>query len=498
MSILKKFVGQTAIYGISTVLSRLLNFILTPIYTRTYPAVTYGIFTTLYAYSAMINAILAFGMESTFFRYLNKHEDKKQLVYNNSFLCVAFIALLFLITGIIFNEPIAIYLSNGADRLADYKSFVQYFLWILFVDAICVIPFAKLRADQKAFRYSLIKFLNIGCFVFMNLIFIFLLPMVIRNHWPMAEWLESWYRHQWIGYVFLSNLIASIVTLLLLLPEISQLQLKFDRPLFAKMIAYSWPILIANLSFIVNENLGRIALSGLLEKSAADKAVGILGAVSKIAVFMSIFITAFRLGAEPFFFSHARNANARQNYAVILYYFVIALSILFIALVANIEMLKYFISGRKTNIAEYWDGLQAVPFLLFGYVCLGVYMNLSVWYRLSDMTKFGLYISGIGAVLTIVLNFMLIPKYGYMGSVWVSMTVYFAMMILSYILGQKYYPIPYKLKSILAYLMTSVVIVTLSFWVFNRNIYIGNSGLLLFLAGVIYFEKDQLKLLLKK
>jgi len=357
MSILKKFVGQTAIYGISTVLSRLLNFILTPIYTKTYPAVTYGVFTTLYSYSAMINAVLAFGMESTFFRYLNKHEDKKQVVYNNSFLCVAFIACLFLITGSIFKEPIAVYLSNGSDRLADYRSFVQYFLWILFIDAICVIPFAKLRADNKAFRYSLIKFLNIGCFVMMNLVFIFLLPIAIKHHWPMAAWLETWYRHQWIGYVFVANLIASVLTLLLLLPEVLKLQLKFDRSLFGKMISYSWPILIANLSFIINENLGRVALSELLDKSIADKAVGILGAVSKIAVFMSIFITAFRLGAEPFFFSHARNANARQNYAAILYYFVIALTILFVALVANIEMLKYFIIGSKTNIAEYWEGL---------------------------------------------------------------------------------------------------------------------------------------------
>lgn len=314
----------------------------------------------------------------------------------------------------------------------------------------------------------------------------------------MAEWLQTWYRHQWIGYVFVSNLIASAATLLLLLPEISKLQLKFDRSLFLKMVSYSWPILIANLSFIVNENLGRIALSELLEKSLADHAVGILGAVSKIAVFMSIFITAFRLGAEPFFFSHARHVNARQNYATILYYFVIVLTLLFVALVANIEILKYFISGSKANIGEYWEGLQAVPFLLFGYVCLGIYMNLSVWYRLSDLTKFGLYISGFGAVLTILLNFMLIPKYGYMGAVWVSMTVYFMMMVLSYVLGQKYYPIPYNLKKILAYLIISVVVVLLSFWVFNRNIYVGNAMLFVFLGGIIYFEKDQLKSLFRK
>jgi O-antigen/teichoic acid export membrane protein len=498
MSIFKKFVGQTAIYGISTVLSRLLNFILTPIYTRTYPAVTYGIFTTLYSYSAMINAVLAFGMETTFFRYINKHGDKKGLVYSNSFFCVAFIALLFLITGTVFKEPIALYLSNGSANIADYRSFVQFFLWILFVDALCVIPFAKLRAENKAFRYALIKFLNIGSFVAINLVFIFLLPIIINHRWPMAEWIGAWYRNQWIGYVFIANLIASIITILLLLPEILTLKFKIDRLILVKMLSYSWPILIANLSFIVNENLGRIALSGLLEKSAADKAVGILGAVYKIAIFMSIFITAFRLGAEPFFFSHAENTNARKNYATILYYFVIAMATIFVGLIANIELLKYFIGGRKGNVGEYWEGLQAAPFLLFGYVCLGIYMNLSIWYRLSDLTKFGLYISGIGAVLTIILNFILIPRYGYMGSVWVSTAVYFVMMITSYLLGQKYYPIPYEIKRILAYLMVSLVLVFISFWVFHNNIYIGNGLLIAFLGGVIYFEKDRLKLLIRK
>ncbi len=490
--------GQTAVYGISTVLSRLLNFILTPVYTKTYPAVTYGIFTTLYSYSALINAVLAFGMESTYFRYLNKHEDKQREVYNNSFFCVAFVALLFLITGTIFKEPIAVYLADGSEQLADYRNFVQYFLWILFIDAICVIPFAKLRADNRAFKYSLIKFLNIGCFVGLNLIFIYLFPLIIKHNWPLAQWLGSWYRHQWIGYVFVANLIASLVTVLMLLPEVLKLQLKFDKALFAKMVSYSWPILIANLSFIINENLGKIALSELLPKDVADHAVGILGAVSKIAVFMSIFITAFRLGAEPFFFSHAKHVNAKQNYATILHYFVIALTLLFVALVANIEILKYFISGNRANVAEYWAGLHAVPYLLFGYVCLGIYMNLSIWYRLSDQTRFGLYISGIGAILTVVLNFILIPRYSYMGSAWVSMTVYFVMMVTSYILGQKYYPIPYNLKRILAYLVISVIIAVLSFWVFNRNIYIGNAMLLAFLTGIIYFEKDQLKLILLK
>lgn len=493
MSVLKKFLGQTAVYGISTVFSRLFNFILTPIYTGKFAAGTYGIFTTMYAYASMINAVLAFGMESTYFRYLNKHEDKKQEVYNNSFLCIAFISILFLISGLVLSNPISEYLTDDPKQLSDYKTYVQLFIGILFIDAICVIPFAKLRADNKAFKYSVIKFLNIGCFVGFNLVFIYIIPLVIKHQWPLTTWLESWYRGVWVGYVFVANLIASLVTFVLLLPEFLKLQLKFDKELFGKMFSYSWPILVANLSFIVNENLDKIVLSQLLPDKIADHEVGIYGAVCKIAIFISIFITAFRLGAEPFFFSHAKNANAKKTYATILHYFVIALALLFVGLIANIEILKYFI--RKS---EYWVGLPAVPYLLFGYVCLGVYMNLSIWYRLSDQTRFGLYISIVGAVITIVMNFVLIPRYSYMGSAWVSMLAYFVMMVISYVLGQKYYPIPYDLKRIIAYLLVSVVLVVLSFWVFNRNIYIGNALLLSFLAAIIYFEKDQLKLILKK
>lgn len=499
MSVIKKFLGQTAVYGLSTVLSRLFSFILTPLFTKVYPTHVYGVFTKLYSYASLINAVLAFGMESTYFRYLNKHHDKKAEVYNNSFLCIAFISGLFVITASVFSNTIAGWVNNGEEaQVLDYQLYIRFFVWILFVDAICVIPFAKIRADEKAFKYSLIKFLNIGCFVGFNLIFLFVIPWIIKANSPVSAWFASWYRFHWVGYVFISNLIASLVTLLMLLPELLQIRFRFDKELFIKMLSYSWPILIANLSFIVNENLDKIVLGRLLPDEIADSEVGIYGAVCKIAMFLSIFITAFRLGAEPFFFSHAKNANAKQTYADILHYFVIALSIIFVALIANIEVLKYFISRDKAHVADYWVGLPAVPYLLFGYVCLGIYSNLSIWYRLSDQTKFGLYISVAGAVITIVLNFVLIPRYSYMGSAWVSMLAYFVMMVISYVLGQKYYPIPYKLKRIAVYLLISVGLVVLSFWVFHRNIYIGNGLLIVFLAGIFYMEKNDLKVLLSK
>jgi O-antigen/teichoic acid export membrane protein len=495
MSVYKKFLGQTMVYGISTIASRLLNFILTPIFTRSYGASALGVFTKMYAYASMINAILAFGMETTFFRYLNKHEDKKQQVYNNSFLIVAFISTLFLISGLVFTEPITKWLLNSnMSHYQDQKRYVQYFLWLLFSDAICVIPFARIRADGKPFRYSIIKFVNILSYVLLSLFFIYGIPLIIKHDLPGAAFFQSWFRDKWVGYVFIANLAASGLTFLLLVPEFLKVQFKFDKDLFKKMLSYSWPVLVANLSFIINENLDKI----LLDRYTTEAQVGIYGAVCKLAIFLSIFNMAFRLGAEPFFFSYAKNENAKVTYAKILEYFVIALSILFVALTANIEILKYFISRDAKHLAEYWVGLPAVPYLLVGYVCLGIYMNLSIWYRLSDQTRFGLYISLVGAVITVVFNIILIPKFSYMGSAWVSMATYGTMMIISYILGQKYYPIPYNLKKILAYLIISIILVFSSFFIFNRNIYIGNAMLVAFVAGIAYFEKNDLMKILKK
>lgn len=483
------------VYGISTIASRLLNFILTPIFTRSYGAAALGVFTKMYAYASMTNAVLAFGMETTFFRYLNKYEDRKAQVYNNSFLIVAFISTLFLITGLVFTESITKWLlNNNMSQYQDQKRYVQYFLWLLFSDAICVIPFARIRADGKPFRYSIIKFVNILSYVLLSLFFIYGIPLIIKHDLPGREFFQGWFRDKWVGYVFISNLIASAVTFLLLVPEFLKVQFKFDSALFKNMLSYSWPVLIANLSFIINENLDKI----LLDRYTTEAQVGIYGAVCKLAIFLSIFNMAFRLGAEPFFFSYAKNENAKVTYAKILEYFVIALSILFVALTANIEILKYFISRDKAHLAEYWVGLPAVPYLLVGYVCLGIYMNLSIWYRLSDQTRFGLYISLIGAVITIVFNMILIPKYSYMGSAWVSMATYGTMMIISYILGQKYYPIPYNLKKILAYLIVSTIIVFSSFFIFNKNIYIGNAMLIAFIGGIAYFEKEDLRRMLKR
>ncbi len=489
MSTLKKFAGQTAIYGISTVASRVLNFFLTPIYTKVYAPKVYGIFTEMYSYASILNAVLAFGMETTFFRYLSKKEGQKEEIYSNTFLVVAFISAVFLISSLLFIHPIAAWMQGGKDTsLVNYTTYVKYFIWILVFDALSVVPFAKVRAEGKPGRYSIIKLINILSFIALNLIFIFAIPFIIKHQLLFSESLVSWYRPQWVGYVFISNLVASVLTFLLLLPEVSQLKLKPDRKLLVEMFAYSWPVLVANLSFIINENIDKIFLSRLLPAEISNTQVGIYGACCKIAVFLSIFNMAFRLGAEPFFFSHSKNKNSGQTYALIMNYFVLAISLIFVGIVANIEILKYFISNK-----EYWVGLDVVPILLFGYVSLGIYMNLSIWYKLSDQTKYGLYISGVGAILTIVLNVLFIPKYGYMASAWVSLIAYTSMMVLSYILGQKNYPIPYDLKRNIVYLSLSVVLVWFSFVFFKRNLIIGNALFIAFGLIILYFERHQIK-----
>jgi O-antigen/teichoic acid export membrane protein len=263
------------------------------------------------------------------------------------------------------------------------------------------------------------------------------------------------------------------------------------------MFVYSLPVLVANISFIINENIDKIFLGQLLPPDIAEQEVGIYAACYKIAVFLSIFINAFRLGAEPFFFSHSKSKNSLETYARIMNFFVIAISLIFVLLVVNIELLKYFITGKDaTEQALYWSGLRIVPILLFGYVSLGIYINLSIWYKLSDQTRFGLYISGIGAILTIILNIIFIPKYSYLASAWISLSAYTVMMILSYLWGQQHYPIPYKLKKNIIYLLASICIVFVAFVVFDRNLIIGNAMFLIFTITILFTERKEIKLIL--
>lgn len=502
MSTAKKFAGQTLIYGLSTIISRMIYFVLTPIYARTVSVSGNGVFTSLYGAASIVNAILAFGMETTYFRYLQKREDDREQVYNNSFGVVIAVSLVFLVFSLLFLDGIVNYLVAGAlqDR-ADYKLYVQCFLIILMADAFCVVPFARVRAENRPMRYAFVKLANVTFVVSLNLFFLFAVPFVIKHHLTGAEWFATWYRPRWVGYVFLANATASILTILLLLPEILLLRLRTNKRMLKEMLVYSLPVLIANISFIINESIDKVLLKQMLPPGINDEQVAIYGNCAKIAVFLNISVQAFRLGAEPFFFSHAKNKNAGDTYARIMTYFIIAVAVMSVAIVANINLLATIILDSETKIDAhhnivhnpYWQGLQVVPLLLFGYICLGIYMNLSVWYKLSDQTRYGLYISGIGAALTIVLNRVFIPQYSYMASAWITLLAYATMMVLSYLWGQKNYPVPYDLKKGLIYIISAVVLVYISFYVFERNIFIGNGLFIAFATTALYFEWKNIK-----
>lgn len=494
MSTAKKFVGQTAVYGLTTIVQRLLSAILTPLYTRAYLPKVYSIFSTMFSYASIIQAVLSFGMETTFFRYLNKYADKKQQVYNNGFWSIVIITAFFLVLTLPFTHTIAGLIKIGNDTpQSDFEAYIKYFIGILVLDAWCVIPFAKLRADGRPMRYGVIKVVNIVVTVILNLVLIFGIPYLIAHHLSGWQWCSQWYRQGWVGYVFVSNLVASIITLIMLLPELRRISLDVDKGMFKEMLVYSWPMLIANMSYIVNENFDKILLGKLLPANISEHEVGVYSACARISIFLSLFNQAFRMGAEPFFFSHAKNKNSGHTYARIMDYFVITMCVMFVAVIANIEILKHYVNNRS-----YWVGLDVVPPLLFGYVSLGIYMNLSVWYKLSDQTKYGLYISGIGAILTIIINVIFIPRYSYMASAWASLIAYASMMVLSYIWGQKNYPIPYNLKKNLAYIVTSIILVVLSFVVFKRNIFIGNLLLIGFVGITFFNERKDINSILRK
>jgi len=482
------------IYGLTTIISRMLGFLTTPFLTRSFGASVYGIFTQMFAYASMLNAILAFGMETTFFRYLQKVDGDKRKVFDTSFFVTLFMAILFLITAFVFADPLARWAGNGKD-LRDFTAYVKLIALIVTADAIAVIPFSKLRADGRPVRYGLIKLINILVYITFIFLFLYGIPWLQDYSESFKSWSLSWYREGWLGNIFVANLIASAATLFLLIPQVITFRMQVDTALLKNMLTYSFPILIANISFIINENLDKMMMPHLLPEGKGDLDVGIYGAVAKLAIFLNLFVTAFRLGAEPFFFSYAKNENARKTYAMIMEYFVIVMLLVMVGLSANLEWLKEFIRGTKEKQAEFWSGLFIVPLLLFNYVLLGIYMNLSVWYKLSDQTRYGLYISGLGAIATIGMNLLLIPKYSYVGAV-VSTTITYVLMVsLSYFWGQKNYAIPYKVGKICVYL---VIGAGLAWLVYELNIWLGNLVFIGFIGIVAYLEKETIRRVLRR
>ena len=479
MNPLKKLASQTAIYGLPTIVGRLLNYFLTPLYTYKFSTSEFGDVTSAYAYVSFLLVFLTYGMETTLFRF-SQLEPEKEKVYSTALLSLFVSSLVFVILTSIFSNNIAETL-----RFSGHSEYVVWFAFILGCDAFSAIPFAKLREQNKAKRFAIIKSLNIIINIGMNVFFIgFCKTVYDAPQSVFKPFVDIVYSPTiGIGYIFISNLFASVITLLLLAPEIISVKIKIDPVLWKRMLKYGLPLLVAGLAGMANETLDRVLIPYLLPAEIAKSQNGIYGACYKIAILMTIFIQAFRFAAEPFFFSHSKEKDSKKTYADIMKYFVIICSLIFLSTMMNIQWIQYFVG------AQFRAGIKVVPILLLANLFLGIYINQSIWYKLTGQTGYGAVLTIFGATITILLNIYWIPRIGYMGSAWATLICYASMMVLSYFWGNKHFPVNYDLKRILGYLGLSLTLYFVSTLITTESVKINlllNNLMLVGFALVIW------------
>jgi O-antigen/teichoic acid export membrane protein len=448
---LKKLLGQTAVYGLSTILARTANYlVLTPLYTYVFRnQAEFGINTEIYAFISFLNILLTYGMETAYFNFYSKREDKAG-VYSTSLISLLFSSTFFLLLGLIFTPQLADWMDYSGQ-----ENFIVWMVVIICSDALMVIPFAKLRAQNNAGKFALIKTINIVINILLNLFFI----VVCKN--AHEENANSFFGKMYdpsigIGYGFLSNVLANVITLVFLTKEFTAIEYRFDKKIWKDMILYALPLIVVGFAGMINETFDRIILGRMLPEDIARREVGIYGACYKLSIIMTIFIQAFRFAAEPFFFNTAKDIDSKKTNAQVTKYFVIFCAFIFLGTMMNIHWLKFFISE------PYWQGLAVVPILLIANLFLGVYYNLSIWYKLTEQTRFGAYLTIVGAVLTLAVNFIFIPKFSYMASAWATLISYGVMMVISYLIGKKHYPIKYNLRSMGFFFIVAVALYFIS------------------------------------
>ena len=481
MNPLKNLLGQTAIYGLSSIVGRLLNYLLVPLYTRYFTTSEYGDVTLLYAYVAFLLIVLTYGMETAFFRFSQRHPNKST-VYSTSLISLLISSVVFVVLMFFNAQSIADILSFSSN-----PEYVQYFALILGLDALSAISFAKLREQNRAVRFASIRLFNIFVNIGLNLFFIVYCPLVLSNNLQGTEFIQSIYSEDiGIGYIFIANLVASVLTLLLFVPEMIKSTWRFDTVLWRKMMIYALPLMLAGLAGITNETIDRILLKYLLPADISASEIGLYSAFYKLSIIMTLFVQTFRFAAEPFFFAQEKEQNAKEVYALVMKYFTIVTALIFLTVTIYYDIVKQFIGS------DFHDdrGAIIVPILLLANLFLGLYYNLSVWYKLTEKTLFGAYMSLFGAGVTIVLNLLLIPKLGFVGSAWATLCCYLLMVLCSYFLGRKYYPIPYPLKRMGLYFVLMFALYFLSInWslgMLNNTLY-----LLIFIAVAFVLERPK-------
>ena len=445
MANLKSLAKDTAIYGMSSILGRFLNYLLVPLYTSNISAASggYGIITNLYAYTALLLVILTYGMETTFFRYANKTNEDPQKVYSSTLIMVGFTSLLFIVLVSIFLQPL-----SGVMGYSDHSSYVWVMAATVSIDAFQCIPFAYLRYKKRPIKFAALKLLFIAFNIALNLLYFVVLPDLYKSYPDIIQHIYN--PETGVGYAFYINLVCTASITFFFYKELTGFKYTFDKELAKRMLSYSWPILILGIAGILNQNADFILFPYLYKGSQVHQQLGIYGAASKIAMIMAMITQAFRYAYEPFVFGKGNDKDNRETYAVAMKYFIIFTLLAFLVVMGYINILRHII-GR-----DYWEGLKVVPIVMAGTIMMGVYFNLSFWYKLIDKTIWGAYFSGIGCFVLILINIIFVPQYGYMACAWAGLIGYATAMTLSYFVGQKKYPINYPLKSIGIYVLIAV------------------------------------------
>lgn len=484
---LKRLTGDTALYGLSSILGRVLNFILVPIHTEFMTREEYGVNADLYSIIAFLMVILTYGFETAFFRFSEKYKSKAQLVYATATRSILITTLLFLGVVFLVQDPILV-----AMRYTDHPEFLWMVLGIISADVIAAVPLAKLRSERRAKRFVRNRLLVIFVNIAFNLIFFLLLPSLSELEGAIGRMANRLLAvDNLVIYVLLANILSNVFMLLDLSPILWQIRKGFDRVIWKEMLRFSLPLMLAGLAGVANEMIDRQFIKYLLPASESEAQLGVYSAIYKLSIALVLFNQAFRYAAEPLFFSEGERGSDRRIFAQILRAFTIVMCFGLVSVLAFSEPLKVLF----IRDSAFWEGMKILPILLLANVFLGINTNVSIWYKLSDRTSFGIVITGIGLLFTIVLNLVLIPRMGIVGAAYATLVSYASMAISSYLFGQRYYPIPYPVGTIGFYLLISAVLGYLAFHYPTSNYLVQVGCILTFIATVALKERRLIRTL---
>lgn len=484
MANLKTLFKDTALYGMSSIVGRFLNYLLVPLYTAKIAASSggYGVITNVYAYTALLLVILTFGMETTFFRFVNKEGANPMRTYSTVLIMVGSVALLFVALVLAFINPVSSFMGYSA-----HEEYVAVMAACVAIDAFQCIPFAYLRYKHRPWKFVALKMLFIVLNITLNIVYFVVLPAMYSNPSTHGFAASVYDPNVGVGYVFRLNLFCTAIITFFFWKELTGFRWVFDKILFRKMLSYSWPILLLGITGILNQTADKILFPIVSPGAEGHVQLGIYGAAAKIAMIMAMITQAFRYAYEPFVFGSAKEKGSRDTYAKAMKYFIIFTILAYLVVVGYLDVLKYII-GR-----DYWEGLKVVPVVMAAEIMMGVYFNLSFWYKLIDKTIYGAWFSGVGCVVLVLINVLLIPKYGYMACAWAGVAGYGTAMLLSYFVGQKKYPINYPLKSITVYiciaaLFTAIMLYTPQSLPKALRLGINTLLIILFVAHIIHYD----------